>query len=61
MMMMVLVVMVGITVLLYLQVKKPVGGSARGMALYEDDVRPSQILDLTHLLKYFSPLEKNPN
>lgn len=30
-----------ITVYLFLQVKKAVGGSARGMALYEDDVRPS--------------------
>lgn len=30
-----------ITGLLFSQVKKAVGGQARGMALYEDDVRPS--------------------
>lgn len=29
------------TVLLSVQVKKAVGGPARGMALYEDDVSPS--------------------
>ncbi len=38
--MMMMIIML-ITGLLPSQVKKAVGGSARGMALYEDDVRPS--------------------
>lgn len=28
---------------LYFQVKKAVGGSIRGMAFYEDDVRPAHV------------------